>query len=81
MKEKRITPLRAIRFKCLDCCGGSSNEVKLCTCKNCSLHPFREGRDPFRVKVELTPEQKEARRESLAVAREKQRNTQGKTES
>ncbi|MBE6960217.1 MAG: hypothetical protein E7448_05800 [Ruminococcaceae bacterium] len=62
MEEKRISPLKAIRIKCLDCCCGSSNEVKSCPSVNCSLHPFREGHDPFRVKVELTPEQKEKRR-------------------
>ena len=26
-----LTPLRAIRLKCLDCCGESALEVKLCT--------------------------------------------------
>lgn len=76
MEEKRISPLKAIRLKCLDCCCGSSNEVKLCPAVSCPLHPFREGHDPFRAKVELTPEQKEKRRQSLAVAREKQRNSQ-----
>ena len=74
--RERITRGKAIRLKCLDCCGGSSNEVKLCSVANCPLHPFREGYDPFRVKVELTPEQKQQRCKSLAVAREKQRNSQ-----
>lgn len=59
MEEKRITPMKAIRLKCLDCCCGSSNEVKLCTVSSCPLHPFREGRNPFR-KREYTPEQKAA---------------------
>ena len=76
MEDKRISPLKAIRLKCLDCCCGSSNEVKLCPAANCPLHPFREGHDPFRAKVELTPEQKEKRRQSLVVARERQRNSQ-----
>lgn len=35
--------------------------------------------DPFRTKVELTPEQKEKRLQSLAVARERQRNLQEKS--
>ena len=26
-----MTPMKAIRAKCLDCCCGSSNEVRLCT--------------------------------------------------
>lgn len=60
MKAKRITPLRAIRFKCLDCCCGSSYEVKMCTCENCSLYPFREGHNPFKAKREYTEEQRAA---------------------
>ena len=41
-------PLMAIREKCLDCCCGSSNEVKLCTVAHCALYPFRFGRNPNR---------------------------------
>lgn len=81
MGEKRISPLKAIRLKCLDCSCGSSNEVKLCPATKCPLYPFREGRDPFRAKVELTQEQKEQRRKSLAVARAYQRNSQAKSEN
>lgn len=66
MKAKRITPLRAIRFKCLDCCCGSYYEVKMCTCENCSLYPFREGRNPFVAKREYTEEQREAQRQRIA---------------
>lgn len=43
---KRISPLRAIRLKCLDCCVGSSLEVKLCTAEDCPLYLFRFGRNP-----------------------------------
>ena len=81
MEEKRISPLKAIRLKCLDCCCSSSNEVKLCTVERCPLYPFREGRDPYRKKTELTPEQREERRNSLALAREKQRNSQIKSQN
>ena len=28
---KRLSPLKAIRANCLDCCGGSSKEVELCS--------------------------------------------------
>ena len=41
-----MTPLRAIREKCLDCCAGLASEVKLCPCINCTLHPYRLGRNP-----------------------------------
>ena len=79
MEDKRISPLKAIRLKCLECSCGSSYEVKLCPATKCALYPFREGRDPYRAKVELTPEQLEQRRITLAAAREKQRNLQGKS--
>lgn len=59
MEEKRISALKAIRLKCLDCSCGSSNEVKLCTVTGCPLYPFREGHNPF-TKKEYTPEQKAA---------------------
>ncbi len=60
------TPLKAIRAKCLDCCCGFANEVKLCTSEKCPLHPFRFGKNPFRVKREMTEEQREAARARLA---------------
>lgn len=44
-----MTPLEAIRAKCLDCCCGSTHEVKLCPCKDCALWPFRFGRNPKRT--------------------------------
>lgn len=42
--------LSAIRAKCLDCCGGSSAEVRLCGSGNCALRPLRFGRDPSPVR-------------------------------
>lgn len=44
---KRITSLKAIRLKCLDCSNGSSNEVKLCPVADCPLHEFRLGKNPY----------------------------------
>lgn len=58
MEQKRISPLKAIRLKCLDCCCGSSNEVKRCTATGCALYPFREGHNPFIARREYTDEQK-----------------------
>lgn len=55
-----LTPIKAIRAKCLDCCCGSANEVKQCPCKSCSLHPFRFGKNPYRKAREYTPEEREA---------------------
>ena len=52
-------PVKAIRAKCLDCCCGNSNQVKLCPCEDCPLHPFRFGKNPNIKKRELTPERLE----------------------
>ena len=39
-------PLRAIRLKCLDCTVGNWAEVQCCHIEECSLWPFRFGRNP-----------------------------------
>ena len=51
--------LNAVRAKCLDCCMGQANELKLCTIKDCSLYLYRFGKDPNKGRV-LTEEQKAA---------------------
>ena len=43
-----MTPLKAIRAKCLDCCCGSSNEVRLCPVSACPLYEYRDGHNPAR---------------------------------
>jgi hypothetical protein len=63
------SPLKAIRANCIDCCGGSSAEVKLCECTNCPLHSFRFGKNPHAKKRSLTDEQRQASAIRLAKAR------------
>lgn len=46
-----MTPMKAIRAKCLDCCCDSAKEVKLCVSKDCALWPFRLGKNPNRKGV------------------------------
>ncbi|MFZ7134326.1 MAG: hypothetical protein ACOWWR_18420 [Eubacteriales bacterium] len=46
--SKTLTPLKAIRAKCLDCSSMSKNEVRLCEFKGCPLYHFRFGRNPNR---------------------------------
>lgn len=41
-----MTPMKAIRAKCLDCCCGQVQEVRRCPCENCPLHPYRMGKRP-----------------------------------
>ena len=53
---KTLSPLKAIRAKCLDCCCGSAFEVSGCTAgpqpnaeyPPCPLFPFRSGHNPNR---------------------------------
>lgn len=40
---KEVSPMKAIRLKCLDCSCGSSKEVKNCFAKKCPLYQFRFG--------------------------------------
>jgi len=49
MPTKPLRPLKAMRAKCLDCCAGSSNEVKLCPLEECPLYPYRFGKRPVTV--------------------------------
>jgi len=44
---KRLTPVKAIRAKCLDCMGRPSL-VRNCSDKNCPLFPYRMGKNPNR---------------------------------
>lgn len=41
-----LTPVKAIRAKCLDCCCGQAKEVRLCPLKKCPLFPYRFGKRP-----------------------------------
>lgn len=49
-----LTPMKAIRQKCLDCCCGSVEEVKQCPCDDCPLHIYRFGHKPY-SNYEMTP--------------------------
>lgn len=64
------SPIKAIREFCLECCGGSSAEVKSCSAQRCPLYAFRFGKNPY-IRRELTAEQKAAMRDRLAEARNK----------
>jgi len=43
-----MSPLKAIRKKCLDCSSDQPSEVKYCAFKECPLYPFRMGKNPNR---------------------------------
>lgn len=46
MTLKVLTPIKAIRAKCIDCCCGMTKEVKLCPITTCPLYPYRMGKRP-----------------------------------
>ena len=41
-KTDSTTLLKAIRKKCVECCGGSRLEIERCNLINCALHPYRQ---------------------------------------
>lgn len=45
---ERLTPIKAIRAKCIDCMCGQVAEVRLCPCHDCPLYPYRMGHNPAR---------------------------------
>lgn len=47
----KVSPLKAIRLRCLDCCGDSAMEVRLCPAITCPLYPFRFGKNPNRAGI------------------------------
>lgn len=59
MSDKiQTSPAKVIRDHCLDCMGGSREEVKRCTAeKSCKLFPWRLGKNPYRKKKEYTDEE------------------------
>lgn len=65
--EEHVTPMRAIRLKCLDCMCGSANEVSMCPSISCPLYRFRFGKNP---NVKLSDEERERRAERGRAAAE-----------
>lgn len=42
----KLTPMKAIRRKCLDCSNGQHREVTCCPVKDCPLYVYRSGHRP-----------------------------------
>lgn len=75
-----LSPLKAIRAKCLDCCCDSRLEVKLCTKDGvhgilCPLYQYRLGHNPNRTGRVYTEEEKKAIAERLANYRKNGENS------
>ena len=49
-----LTPIKAIRAKCLDCSCGQVKEIRLCPVTKCPLWPYRMGKRPAKqIKMQL----------------------------
>lgn len=46
LEAQHMTPIKAIRAHCIECCGGSKKEARLCPAEKCPLHPYRMGHRP-----------------------------------
>lgn len=71
---ERLSPMKAIRAKCLDCTCGQQVEVRLCEIKTCALWRFRMGReerDELYVRKPMSEKQRMAM-EKMRVSRGKQ---------
>lgn len=51
MKDETLTPIRAIRIKCLECAGNKPSLVRRCDSQGCPLHTYRLGRNPKRAGI------------------------------
>ncbi|WHZ30063.1 MAG: hypothetical protein OJF51_004865 [Nitrospira sp.] len=57
---KVLTPLKAIRAKCLDCSCYQPKEVRECRIMTCSLWPYRLGHRPATLEKKQAEELVEA---------------------
>lgn len=64
--EKRLTPMRAIRAKCMDCCCGQEREIRFCPMEDCPLWIFRFGKNP-NIRREATEKQREKARQNAIL--------------
>jgi hypothetical protein len=51
VKMRKLTSIKAIRVKCLDCSGFQPSEVRNCGIPECPLFPYRMGKNPNRVGI------------------------------
>ena len=82
-KKSQRNPVKAIRAKCIDCCGADDyiNRIRNCEITKCAIHPSRMGKNPYREKKQLTEEQqamyKERARKMWETRKAKQSNNEG----
>ena len=47
----KLTPIKAIRAKCLECQGDRPSLVRKCEDQNCPSFPYRMGKNPNRAGI------------------------------
>lgn len=75
MSKKNLTPVQAIRKKCLDCSGFSRKEVRECVLIDCPLYPFRMGTNP-----NCKPKSGKGGASPSVVGKKRQASTKGRGE-
>ena len=60
-----MSPLQALRARCLDCCAQQPKDVALCPAVGCPSWPFRMGSDPWRKPA--SEARREAARRTMAA--------------
>ena len=70
--HERMSPLKALRLRCIDCCAGSAYQVRRCTAVTCPSWPFRMGNSPWREKKVLSDEERAAVSQRMQALRQKQ---------
>lgn len=85
--HKRMSPIQAIRAKCLDCSVFQPSEVRLCEAVSCPLWPFRAGRHPYtRAKLGNSVQEADFRKEegsaeaATSPSRGSQQSSDGKSD-
>jgi hypothetical protein len=70
-----MSPLQALRARCLDCCAYQEKEVALCPAVDCPSWPFRMGTDPWRKSA--SEARREAARQTMTKLNSRRRKQDG----
>ena len=68
MGHEPMSPLAALRLRCLDCCG-SPDEVRKCVAMACPSWPFRTGKNPWDKVSDAARSRTQARRQTAPEIR------------
>ena len=53
--RRKLTPVKAIRAHCIECCGGSFKDVRECPTTDCRFYSWRLGTNPARKGIGGSP--------------------------